>query len=386
MKNKYVYLVTFFLLIFCIRFFHLGVGDLVTDEAKTALGIAYPHSFVLPAITELSQKIFGAHTWAVRLPFVFLSFLISIGWFIIGRYWYNRSFGLILAGISALLPTGIIFSRTAFLDTPVTLMWLCGLYAWMKYDEQITDPSPRASFVLWAVLMCAPWIKLQAVYLHMVFAAILLYQTRGRLWHDSRSYLLAFSLVPICLYVLGQPQQMYDIYAYGAHQSNGLRFAGLGNFIGSLILWLGPYVILSRFGWYQLGKYKTTANKRKEFLWFAVGLVALFFSVIGTRQPYYAPLFEIAVVPGVGFALWYLYAQKEKYAYGVASILILWSVGVSWYGTSISPYFCNEHPDRCYWETISGQLKLFQRQFFVDDALGYTPKWIIPAEIKKWLH
>jgi len=58
--KKILFIVIIFLAVF-LRLYNLGVGDLDTDEAKTALGIDYPQSFVLPGLAVFSQILFGVN-------------------------------------------------------------------------------------------------------------------------------------------------------------------------------------------------------------------------------------------------------------------------------------------------------------------------------------
>ena len=57
LNQKKLLIIILFFAIF-LRFYNLGFGDFHTDEAKTALGIDFPHSFLLPTASIFSQNIF----------------------------------------------------------------------------------------------------------------------------------------------------------------------------------------------------------------------------------------------------------------------------------------------------------------------------------------
>ncbi len=372
---------------FFLRFWNLGIGDLVTDEAKTALGIAYPHSFVLPNLSVLSQSIFGVSEWAVRLPFALMGIMTVWLWYLIGTKLKNQNFGLVLAGLAAVIPTNVIFSRSAYLDAPVILVWLVALFFWVITEQE--SEQTWGKFGLWFFLLLAPFIKLQAVYLHVVLGLIILWQTRGKFWQDTRTWLIVISVLPITGYVLGQPQQMYDIFAYFFQQSSGVKIdSSLSLFAGTVGFWLWPFLVLTMIGLWT--PRKILFSSKNIFLPFlGVGLVALIFSILGTRQLYYLAMIDPLLVLGAGLGIWYL-VEKWKYLTMVSSLIIIgWSGFIIFSVSNITKNFCVQVQNGCYWQsaTTSEWIRKVQGEkdivYYLDENLGYTPKWRLPFETKK---
>lgn len=375
----------------CLRLYNLGIGDLVTDEAKTALGIAYPHSLLLPSLAVASQKIFGVSEWAVRFPFAVLGMITMWLWYGIGKLLKGKNFGLVLASFAAMIPTNGILSRTAYLDAPVVLVWLIVLYYWLKLEQNTNQEKSTNNWWLWFWLAVAPWVKLQAVFVHVILGLIILVQSKGRFWRDSRAYLVALSLVPIIGYVLGQPQQLYDIYSYVTQQSNGVRTPGLWLFVSTLVYWLWPFLVLGFFGFTHLIK----NNRSHIYLYipfFGVGALALFFSLLGTRQLYYLALIDPLVIVGVGLGVFYGYEKYKIITSLAVAMAVVWSGFIIINQTSIRLNFCTGPLDFCYWQraqTGDTWLDVFSRSteknytYFLGDGLGYTPKWMLAQEAKK---
>lgn len=375
----------------CLRLYNLGIGDLVTDEAKTALGIAYPHSLVLPSLAVASQRILGVSEWAVRFPFAVFGMITVWLWYGIGKLLKGKNFGLVLASFAAIIPTNVILSRTAYLDTPVVLVWLVVLYYWLKLEQNTNQEKSTNNWWLWFWLAVAPWVKLQAVYVHMILGLIIVYQNKGRFWRDPRLWLLALSLVPIIGYVLGQPQQLYDIYSYVTQQSNGVRGPGLWPFVSTLGYWLWPFLFFCLIGCWSLVK-NNRSEVRKYIPFFGVGGLSLIFSILGTRQLYYLALIDPLVIVGVGLGVLYGYEKYKKITYLAGVLVVAWSGFIIINQTSIRTNFCTGPLDFCYWQraqTGDTWLDVFSRSsekkytYFLGDGLGYTPKWMLTQETKK---
>lgn len=370
-----------------LRLWNLGVGDLATDEAKTALGIAYPHSFVLPDLSVWSQSIFGASEWAVRLPFALMGVLTVWLWYVIGTKLKNQNFGLIVAGLATIIPTNVIFSRTAYLDAPVIGVWLAALYFWLVTEQE--SENMWANFGLWFFLMLAPFFKLQAVYLHVVLGLIIVWQTRGKFWQDARTWIIAISIVPIMVYVLGQPQQMYDIYAYVFNQSTGVKAdSSLVLFIRTIGYWLWPCLALGIIGLWT--ERKTIFNSKNSYLPFlGVGVMTLVFSILGTRQLYYVAMTDTLFVLGAGLGIWYVAEKWKNLAIILSVVLIVWSGFIIFSSSGIIKNICTRVQNGCYWQSTSTTAWIEKIQteknttYYLDENLGYMPKWRLPFETKK---
>lgn len=380
MKNKNAWLLAGILLLAAgLRLFGLGVGDLATDEAKTALGIAYPHSWLLPTLSVCSQQLFGAAVWAVRLPFALLGTAVVGLFYVLGKK-YSASFSLLLAALATSSVPAVIFGRTAFLDTTLTFIWLLVLLAWDKSDADLTQTN--ASVWLFIVLALTPWFKLQGIYMHLAIGLTILWQTKGRFWQDQRVWLLPVSLLPIGLYVLGQPQQLNDIYQYIFKQSAGVvGIQGSNQFLQQAWLWYGPLLVLVISGAWHLWR---TQEKKSELALIIslLGCLVLFFSVLGTGQAYYVPMLDIPVLFFSAFGLWH--AGKSPWN-GRKSILLALISASSLYTiyaeSTLNPAYCAQS-GRCVWnQEISTIKKITDRELtgpdiFLDDLFGYTPKWL----------
>jgi 4-amino-4-deoxy-L-arabinose transferase-like glycosyltransferase len=85
---------------------------------------------VVPYLIAGSQRAFGVHKFATRLP-GFAASLISIPLaFALGlRLYRSHGVGLVAAAVMALTPFPILFGATAFTDPLLVLWWLGGLWA-----------------------------------------------------------------------------------------------------------------------------------------------------------------------------------------------------------------------------------------------------------------
>lgn len=380
MKNKNAWLLTGILLLAAgLRLFGLGIGDLATDEAKTALGIAYPHSWLLPTLSVWSQKLFGATVWAVRLPFALLGTAVIGLFYVLGKK-YSASFSLLLAALTASSVPAVIFGRTAFLDTTLTFIWLLVLLAWDKSD--IGLKQTKASIWLFVFLALTPWFKLQGIYMHLALGLTILWQTRGRFWQDQRVWLLPLSLLPISLYVLGQPQQLNDIYQYIFKQASAAQAASGNDFLRKAGHWYASLLVLSllglRFAWKQ--NFRLSAGV--EMVIGCLGILVLLLSVLGTGQDYYVPMLDIPIIFFSAFGLWH--AGKSPWNGRKSILLALISVSslyTIYAESTFNPEYC-ARSGRCIWAQEISEIKKITDQeangsvIFLDDLFGYAPKWL----------
>lgn len=145
-----------------------------------------------PFLAALLYPIFGFVPLAARLPTVLASLLMSAYVYRLGR----ASFGW-LVGLGAALCAGLLFlahpfGRFLFSD-PLVLAF--SVVAVFHYDQFLRQRRRRDGVLFVAALSLCLLVKLEALYLGPLFAALTVYHLRTRL----RAYALPLGLGALCL-------------------------------------------------------------------------------------------------------------------------------------------------------------------------------------------
>ena len=141
------------ILAFMLRFYRLDsnppglfkdevvLGDMAYDLVKGCLGsfctqsslVFYGHDTYVPPLqvysTALSILVFGFSEFAVRLVPAVLGVLIVLSSFVLGRFLFNDSVGLLASAFVAISPFHIVYSRLGFSQFfLMTLLFTIGIY------------------------------------------------------------------------------------------------------------------------------------------------------------------------------------------------------------------------------------------------------------------
>jgi 4-amino-4-deoxy-L-arabinose transferase-like glycosyltransferase len=379
--KKTIILILIILAAMFLRFYHLGYGDLQTDEAKTALGVDYPHSFLLPSLSWYSQKIIGPSEFGARFPFALLSCLSVLLFYFLGKEIGGKKLGLIFSFLSAFSPIGIILGRSAYLDSSLLVPWLLALIFWIKYDR---EQKPFYYLMIFLALFIAPFFKIQAVYLYAVFFFQIIFETRFRFWRDKRFVLLIISALPFILYFGTELQQLLDMRNYVSKevaQSIG------GSMLGLLWSSYGFLLVLPVVGCY-LSFRKDSSQPKTNRIFLIYSLLILLVLSVTPKRFYYYVMLDLPFVYFSSFV--FLAVRKMKWRIMVALLTLINMVFIVYNYNSVSPLFVKDGYG--WWqmneqevnsvidENKEGSIVVYDQEA---SALAFNARWYIGTELKK---
>jgi 4-amino-4-deoxy-L-arabinose transferase-like glycosyltransferase len=359
-----------------LRLYNLGSSYLDNDEAKAALGIAFPHSFFLPTLSATSQKIFGANETAAYLPFALLGILGVILGYFLGKEMFSKKAGLIFAFVWTILPNNVWLSRSAYLDIPLVVVWLLILLFWFKCEK---DNKLKNQLFLFFSLCLAPWTKIQGIYLLAILFIYLLIIKKGKFWQDNRFWLMGLSFIPFFFYFLSQPQQLYDMKNYVTKEVGGKPITSMLKLIwqayGSLLLIaLGGMIIFLKKIW---------RGKKLDNFEILISLYSIFILLVlysTPRRNYYYPMLDLSAVYFCSLGLYYLFTKQKILTQLIMSLALL-NILLPVIFTTFSPedwWICNQSAINSTIAQVDGRKLIYS-----DDSLGFSGKWYINYEIKK---
>lgn len=386
--NKYIciFLIVLLFISFAVRLINVGTGDLNNDEAKTALGVALPQSFVLPDLSVVSQQIFGINEFGARLPFVIFGTLGIMLYYFLGKEIGGDKTGLFFAAAGALLPGNILLSRTSLLDVPLVTSWIFLLIFWIRYERQ---NSRYNKFFLFIALLIPMWLKIQAVYLLFSLGIYLIWFNRGKFWQDKRFWLMSAALVPFFSYYITQFQQLWDLKHYVTLEFG--RSAGdLGQFLifyfQSHTIWLVMAFVGIVFFLKNLRARKSENNLSYLLaIFFGVILLAL---ILIPKRFYYTVMLDIPIV----YFAWYLAgaAQKNKFNFAYFSAGFVFCVLSLIFLGNFNDYYCQKNILNCRWQQNAAIINkdidrvVGPKYVFLDPLIGYEGKWYLNFEAYKY--
>lgn len=388
-KHKIIFGLILFLAAF-LRLVNLGVGDLATDEAKTALGVDFPHSFVLPNLVVFSQNLLGINEFAARFPFALFGILGVLLFYFLGREIRGKAFGLLCCFVAAILPFNIALSRSVYLDVPLVVMWILILIFWLRFSQ-----SRRYFdlFILFCCLLISPWFKIQAVYFFCILFFSLLFSTRGRFWRDERFWVLCLAPLPFLFYFLGQPQQIFDLIKYS---HNSVRFSDVGILI-SFWMWLksgGAWFVFALIGvwlsWRRNAKIETNERDVEIRRLMSIFFVVILLVLSSTQNSFY--YYVMIDIPIVYFSVYFLMSLSRGWL-RIPLIVVgcISSVWLIFSQTGLSKDFCVAHNGGCFWQTNKIQIntliiELKPKKVFLSDSIGFEGKWYLGVSVYKISH
>ncbi len=377
MKNKWIFLLLILgAIALVLRFYNLGMTDLAPDEAKTALGIAFPHSFLLPQLTILSQKIFGVSAWAVRLPYTLLG-IFSIGLaYLFGGQIKDSKFGLVLALVMAFLPGNIILSRTAYLDISLIFAWLLVLYFWARYEK---SEAQLDLILLFLALLVAPWFKMQAIFLHGAFIIYLVIKYRWRFIFSPIFWLIVISFLPYFFYTFSQPQQLFDVRHYVMDEVGQSGPGGWWEFL--LLLWnnFKFWWVLLVLGTVDFCRKKRISNwSSVEIILASLSAIVFLILIFTPKRFYYYVMLDIPAAYLLANVCHNAISGYHKYFFKFATILVAGLAVITAGFYALNQSGCRG--DNCFWRNNSQQINKVLQPFdlvYLDTDLGFPARWYI---------
>lgn len=377
MKNKYWLIVIIFISLF-LRLYNLGLSDLDNDEAKTALGVAFPHSFLLPDISVYSQKIFGWNETAAYLPFVFFGLLSVLLFYFIGKEIEDKKTGLALAFLASVIPGLVLFSRSAYLDMPMVASWIFIILFWFKYEKK---PNLANSFILFIGLTVSPFLKIQGIYIYIILGLFLLITKKLAFVKDRRFWLIVLSIVPFFCYFLSQPQQLYDMRSF----IKDTGFFSPLSFFQPFFQTYGFYIFFFIAGLFLSIKEIVQARKIKNYevlagIYLIFILLILFFT---PKRAYYYPIISFPIIFFGAVFIKHLFERYQK----TTLFLCFLMAGHAFLIISNPSQLSLLNSGRWWLDNkaeINREIEKYNpREIFFDDNLGFSGRWYINREMKK---
>lgn len=359
---------------------------MINDEAKTALGVALPQSFVLPSLSLISQRIFGVNEFSARLPFALLGALGILLYYFLGKEIKDEKAGIFFAFVGAILPGNIILSRSSLLDVSLVTSWILLLIFWLRHEKK---PTQLNSFLLFLALFLPMWLKIQAIYLLFTLVVYLIWINRGHFWSDIRFWLILFALVPFFSYYVTQFQQLWDLKHYVTLEF-GRSVTDLRQFLVFYIEAHTSWLLLGFIGVIIFIKSKWKNFRQNPFgalivIFFIVVLLAL---ILIPKRFYYSVMFDIPII----YFSWFLASgiQKGKYNFVYFSAGTVGCVLILIYLGNFGDYYCQLNILNCHWQKNVQQINYDiknapgTKYLFLDPLIGYEGKWYVHAEILKY--
>ncbi|MFH0770900.1 MAG: glycosyltransferase family 39 protein [Candidatus Peregrinibacteria bacterium] len=262
-----------------LRLTDLSYPDFATDEAQFALGASAAQPPLGMAFFRTSLWLFGDTLFAARGVSALFGILTPLLIALIAREIAGREAALRAAAIASIIPSHILFSRLAYLSVVLTFFWLLTLIAFLRAKK---TTSPQSIIFLFASSLMGTFIKTQGILLPGFLLLGRVIERRGRVLRDPVFWILAFSLIPILLFIATHPGIPATLLLYGGNMYglSGLmsRFVMLFATWWQLLLLALPILLLGIAGFRRLP-------------WPVWGLVLIGSAIgllLGPGHPYYA--------------------------------------------------------------------------------------------------
>lgn len=367
------------------RLYGLGQSDLQTDVAKYALGIDWPHSFLVPSLMVISQKIFGMSEFAARLPIALFSIATLAVYYFLGKdFLGGKKAGLIAMSLGAILPFNIIISRQGFLDPALVFGIALTYYLWLKYEQSDTRMVKAGLFLS---ILALPWFKIQAVFAYFVLGLYILIKNKGRFWQDQRFFLLLAAGLAFLVYLASQPEQAYAFLVYEGPA--GFSPAGTAEFLKLIWQSYGPLLVLALGAGYLIVQNKKLKTDNIYFLSLLHILVHAIFLNYVIKQDYYYILPDFWIIVSLSYLLLLVLGNlKTFHKAGLIVVILLNSAYVLFYLNNCLKPGSFELMFRQSAEEINGIILNTKepRLVYLDPGLGFQAKWALKEYVTKIEH
>lgn len=355
-----------------LRLINLGTPDMTTDEAQFALGRSAAQPPLGMGLMRAAQAIAGHDLIVVRGMNVLLGCITVWVIYRLARLWVEEHEALLAALVAAIFPAHILFSRTAYMDVPLVLGWLCVLLAFEHARCVRTGYS-----LLWLYVACVAvtFIKTQGLALPVLLLLGHIIERRGRVGRDAITGVLLLTLVPIAVYIAAHPG-----IAATLTQNTGTTYGiaaplqRIGEMIWhwAIMLWLMLAACLLSLPW--LRRYGWP-------VWALCVTAVLQQLLLGPSHDYYVTAFVILALP-IGSALFGLTPAAQTTGLGILTLNTLFLLAPMDVRTPYTHLPLLDEP--VYWNThaeaINTALAGTDRVIVMGDA-GHHVRWYLEPEV-----
>lgn len=355
-----------------LRFIDLGTPDIATDEAQFALGKSAAHPPLGIALLRLAQMIGGENLIALRMPSVVIGCLSLWLIYRIALLWVEKDQARLAVFAAALFPAHILFSRLAYLDVQLFILWLLSLLA---FERARRERSSQNLLFVFIACTAVGFIKMQGFAFPFLLLLGLTLERRQKIWRDPLAVILVLSLLPALFYIVSRPGIFATVVANsGAASDIASPLSRIADMTERWwhVLWLMlPASILSlpflrRFGWP---------------VWALLGFACVQQYVLGATHDYYITTFTILALP-IGSALSSLPSKLRT----TVCLVLTCNAFVLLAPMSLRTPYTNVHPlDReQYWNThaeaINSALEGTEKVIAMG-YIGHHVRWYLEPEV-----
>lgn len=295
----------------------------------------FPLSFdIYPA---LFYRIFGTNIITLRMSVILFSLLTTIFLYFLIEDLSNRKIAILSAGLYAVLPYSIFFSRGVFQEVPLNFYAVTSIFFLNRYLKK-----EKTHLLFFAILFNALLFLTKPYSLVFLLPEMFLFFQKYRisLVKNSRVYLFFLaSLIPFAAWWFWARQFPEGIpYSAWLFNEGNIRFKGaffqwiFADRIGSLIL--GYFGVL----FFGVGLFVLTRFKDGVFYFWLIGLLVYAFVIAkgNVTHDYYQIPFLIPIVYFSGKGIEFLFQLQKKLSEKVVAtffilIFLLFSIAFSWY-------------------------------------------------------
>jgi len=288
------------------RLIFLDKMNLIHDEALWWDSSRHPsfgyfaHPPMAVWMVLIGRVFFGDTEFGVRIPFVVLGLGTILAGYILGRTFFDKKVGLLLALFVSFSPAYILASRIATTDQPVIFFWIMSLiFFWRAYkDLRFRD------WILLGIFLGLGFLsKYQMFFLPLAIFAFLVFSQKGRRILKTFQPYIGFGIAMLVFL----PNILWNVrhgwitflfqFVYGIERSFGQSFSA-NNILDNISVFLAEarytpeialkfafFSSLPLFFWYGIRKMKDEFI----FLFFTFGFIALFFSIFSGNQQWAFP-------------------------------------------------------------------------------------------------
>lgn len=174
----------------------LALLDHPLDYSSRMHGVVTQFPPVLPYMLFISQAIFGAGDFAVRIVNPILGSLSILIIYALGRMMFNKNAGLIAAALMSVSPIAWFYDERILLETPMNFFGLltvfCFYYGYTKKNDEVLYAS-GAAFVLGFLSKQSTGIVLSGILLYLFLAKRMAWIKEKRIWAAALVALLVMA-------------------------------------------------------------------------------------------------------------------------------------------------------------------------------------------------
>lgn len=271
-----------------LRLIDIPWPDMSTDEAQFAMGASAAQPPLGMALMRLSQLLMGHTLFAARLPSVLASLASIVALTALARHAKRKTDPLLVAAVAALIPSAIVFSRLAYLDSLLMLGWILTT---LGYLQAAKDRTPRALALLWLTAMLTTFLKTQALLLPCALLAGHSVMHRRKVLRDPVAWMLLASVLPILSWIAVHPGIAATLVQNtGTTYGLSSPFARIGMWITTLWQYAGIALILCIAA-------VPTLRRWPWPVWALCALAVLQGLLLGPDHPYYVAALIVFALP-----------------------------------------------------------------------------------------